>query len=103
MPRYTSVDDIAAIPTVITGQTNVTTAGTAVILMSGATTTKTLTIRANIANTGKIYIGLSSVTSSTGYVLDKGDTVSLDINHAANNIYINSSVNAEGVSYLALA
>lgn len=102
MPRYASVDDFAALPTVYNGQTTVTTSGTAVILMSGSTVTKTITIKAHATNTGYIYVGTSSVTSSNGFILSKGDTLSLDVNHNATNIYVNSSVSLDGVSYLAL-
>jgi hypothetical protein len=82
------------------GQTTVTTAGTAVQLSTGAI--KTVTIRALETNTGKIYIGTSSVTSSNGFQLGSGETVSLDI-ASLGSIYVNSTVNGEGVSWITLS
>jgi hypothetical protein len=89
------------IPTqVISGQVNVTTAGTAVAL---GTTNDIISvvIKAKSSNTGNIYVGGSNVSSSNGLILSAGDAVSLDINNLS-SVYIDSDVNGEGVSYLAL-
>lgn len=79
------------------GQTNVTTAGTRVQL----TTTKTriVEIRAKGTNTGIIYLGDITVTSSNGYILTKDDPpVQLPVD--ASGLYIDASVNGEGVSWI---
>lgn len=83
------------------GQKTVTTAGTAVILLT-ATETIAVIIKAKAGNTGDIYIGDSDVTSANGYILDAGEVVSISLDHKSDNIYINSSVNAEGVSFLTI-
>lgn len=88
-----------ATPTLVyTGQTNVTTAGTRVALGSSQAV-KSVVIKAKTTNTGLIYVGGSTVTSSNGFILSAGDTVSIDIANIA-TISIDSSVNGEGVSYL---
>ncbi len=82
------------------GQTTVTTAGTPVVLAS-STATASMTIRAFSTNTGKIYVGSAGVSSSTGFILSADETVSLDLDNLS-KIFINSSVNGEGVSYIYL-
>lgn len=78
----------------------VTTAGTRVQLAS-STSTKTITIRALSTNTGFIYVGNIGVSASNGFQLSKDETVSLDLDNL-NKIYIDSSVNSEGVTYIYL-
>ena len=80
------------------GKTTVTTAGTRVVL-STSQTIKSLTIKALTANTGTIYVGNSAVSSSNGFQLNSGDSVSFDINNL-NLVYIDSSVNTQSVSYM---
>lgn len=76
----------------------VTTAGTQVQLATN--TVRSVTIKATAANTGIIYVGASSVSSSDGFPLAAGDTVSLDIANT-NLIWIDSSVNGETCSWIA--
>lgn len=83
----------------IYGQTAVTTAGTRVALGASVTLFQGLTIRAHLANTGTIYVGDSSVSSTTGYMLSAGESVFVPISNRA-TIYIDSSVDGEGVSYI---
>lgn len=90
----------APLEELVYGQTNVTTAGTAVLLLSGSQTTHTLTITSDETNTGNIYLGDSSVTSSNGYIIPVGASLSLDHNHALDNLHIDSDNNGEGVSYI---
>ena len=89
------------IPTApISGQKSVTTAGTAVALAS-STEIISVVIKAKSGNTGNIYVGDSTVDSSTGYILGPGDAVSFDMTDLA-AVYIDSDVNGEGVSWLAV-
>ncbi len=76
-------------------QTTVITAGTRIQLPTN--TCKTITIKAKTTNTGLIYAGTSTTSSSVGFILSSGDAVSLDISNT-NLLYIDSSVNGEGVS-----
>lgn len=84
--------------TVVHGQKTVTTAGTEVVLGTAAAISA-VTIKALAANTGVIYVGANPVTSSTGYALAAGEAV-LVMTDDISNIFIDSSVNGEGVSFI---
>ena len=85
--------------TVTTGQKAVTTAGTAVQLTSSTKIcSEGLFLRANSANTGKIWWGDSTVLSNSGVELAAGESVFIPLRSAA-AIYINSAVNGEGVTF----
>lgn len=92
--------DIAAPTTVINGKKTVTTAGTRVTL-AASTTVKGVTVKALAANTGKIYVGDTSVASANGFELAASESVSLDLANL-NTINLDSSVNGEGVSFIAV-
>ena len=83
------------------GRKVVTTAGTAVAL---ATTTaiKRVYIQAETDNTGYIVVGASTVVASLstrrGIALDAGDSLALEIDDLA-DVYIDSTVNGDGVSF----
>jgi hypothetical protein len=80
------------------GQTNVTTAGTRVQL-SNLALLSGVTIKAKSTNTGVIYLGDSGVTSSNGHRLLASESVFIEIDNV-NRLYIDSSVNGEGISYI---
>ena len=95
--------DVTSMPMAATlrnGQKYVATAGTQVALASSTVIYHSVTIMSQSGNSGWIYIGDSSVSSSTGYILDAGDTVEIKIANLS-TIYVDSSVNGEGVSYIA--
>lgn len=83
------------------GNKNVTTAGTAVVL-STSVPCKKVTITAKINNTGLICVGGSTVVAAQsgrrGTPLLPGDSLSLEISNVG-LIYIDSTVNGEGVTY----
>lgn len=88
----------------MSGQKTVTTAGTAVQLgtqrISGA-----LMVKALLANTGNIFIGndgAGDVTSANGMELDAGEVIIFSYVGSLETIWIDSSVNGEGVSWLML-
>lgn len=87
--------------TIYNNKKTVTTAGSRVAL---ATTTaiKSVTVKALASNTGLIYVGDSTVSSTNGFQLSAGETVSMDIADLA-TVYIDSAVSLEGVSYLAVS
>ena len=89
-------------PTALVGFTkSVTTAGTRVAL--GTTlATKSIYIKANLTNTGLIYVGGVTVDSTNGIALAAGDSVTIDIADRA-TVYIDSSVNGEGVGATAFS
>ena len=87
-----------AIPATIVGGTNdVTTAGTREAL-GASTVIKSVTIRAKATNTGNIYVGGVTVDSTNGIALAANDSVEIDIKNLA-TVYIDSSVNGEGVGF----
>jgi len=78
----------------------VTTAGTRVQLPSY--TCRKIVITANRTNTGYIYIGGSNVSSTVyGIELVANGQITLEISNT-NLIYIDASVNGEGISYIAI-
>jgi hypothetical protein len=83
------------------GRTVVPSAGTAVPL-STSTAVKTITIRALNSNTGKVYVGSSSVNSSNGFQCMPDETISIDFNNLG-NVYIDVDNSGEGVSYIWLS
>lgn len=97
--QHVIVDSQVAPTSIVNGKTTVSTAGTRVQLSSN--TCLSITLKALSANTGTIYVGNSSVASTNGFELLAGDTVSLDISNT-NVVYIDSSVNGEGVTWLAV-
>ena len=81
------------------GIKNVTTAGTRVQLAADQACKQVLIIALN-TNTGFIYIGNASVSSSAyGKRLRAEESVSIPVSNL-NLVYVDSSVNNEGVSYL---
>jgi len=91
---------IEQIPTSLShAQKVVTTAGSRVQLTTA--TIVSITIKALSTNTGLIYVGGSSVTSSNGFELSAGDSISLAIDDA-DVIWLDSSVSGEGVSVIAV-
>lgn len=97
-----NVNTVEVAPTtILNGNKNVTTAGTRVTLAS-STSCKSVTIKAKVANTGTIYVGDTSVSSSNGFALAAGETVSLDIANL-NTVNLDASVSGEGVTYVGVA
>lgn len=90
---------VTAPTTIYNGKKTVTTAGTKVTL-AASQAVKSVAIKALSTNTGFIYVGDGSVASTTGLQLLAGETVSLDIANLA-TVNLDSSVNGEGVTYIA--
>ena len=81
-------------------QVVVTTAGTAQLVLAINSGDFILVIKALPTNTGYIYVGNSDVDSSNGFVLSADEEIPIVMRRAELDIYIDSSVNGEGVSYL---
>ncbi len=82
------------------GAKNVTTAGTAVQLSTSSLPCEELLIQAKRTNTGRIYVGGLGITNddTTGVYLLAGQTIPMTPQNL-NRVYLNSSVNGEGVTY----
>lgn len=97
--------DILTAPNIPTGighgVKTVTTAGTDVALAS-STACKRIVIQAQTDNTGLIAVGGSGVDATeatgTGIILEAGDVFELEIDNLA-DVYIDSTVNGEGVRF----
>jgi len=83
--------------TIGNGQKDVAAAGTAEVL-AASTPCSSVTIKAKHTNTGMIFVGDSSVDSTNGFVLDAGETISIDLSDLA-LIYLDTNSNGDGVSY----
>lgn len=88
-----------------TKQVSVTTAGTRVPLSATKKYVNKLWVKAKSTNTGLIYIGDVTVSSTVGFILSAKEEIDLSGVYAKDNyivdlneIYIDSSVNAEGIS-----
>lgn len=90
-------------PRLATFSKDVTTAGTRVRLSSSDVFASEVEVFAKSANTGIIYLGGSDVSSTVGRPLDAGESFAIaklgDIDGRINlkNVWIDSSVNGEGV------
>ena len=92
------------IPSVRSGQTAVTTAGTEVALGSGEIHGP-LAIKALAANTGLVFVGRianGTVASSTGFQLAAGEVITLNYVSDLGDLLVDSAVNGEGVCWIAL-
>ena len=98
--RQVAVGSVAIPTAIYHGQTTVITAGTEVPLAASQAILSGVRIKALAANTGVIYVGANPVTSSTGFALAAGEEVFVEVANLA-MAYIDSSVNGEGVSYIA--
>jgi len=87
--------------TLTINQKVVTVAGTAELLMTTDEGDYILIIKALAGNTGYIYVGNSDVDSTNGYELSAGEEAPpIVISEGQIDIYIDSSVNGEGVCYI---
>lgn len=84
------------------GSKSVTTAGTDVCLVSSTTPVKWVTIQARTSNTGYIAVGSAGVDATlgtgTGVLLSAGGAITLPSDNLL-DIYIDSTVNGEGVRF----
>jgi hypothetical protein len=90
----------------LSGQKTVTTAGTAVILGTSQLISGPLMVKALDTNTGVIAIGndgAGDVTVSNGLRLSKGEAVVFDFVGNIAELWIDSAVNGEGVSWICLS
>lgn len=89
----------------ISGQKTVTTAGTAERLHTGLVANAALMVKALPANTGIMYIGndgAGDVSSANGMPLSAGDAAVFAFVSDLREIWVDSTVNGEGVAWLIL-
>ena len=85
----------------VVGSTTVTTAGTATALGT-STAIREVLMQAKRTNTGRIYVGDSTITNddTKGVYLDAGDTLKMYVNDMT-VVYLNANTSGEGITYLA--
>lgn len=81
-------------------QVTVASAGTRVQLSSVSTGIHTVVIKALAANSGKIYVGNSAVSSSNGFELSAGEGITITVNNL-NIVYIDAGTSGDKVCYVA--
>lgn len=90
---------IAGHSTIGDGSKDVTTAGTRVALSATSVACKKVHIQAKNTNTGSIYVGGSTIAAGRGIELLTFASITLEVSDLS-LIYIDSSVNGEGVTFL---
>lgn len=89
----------STVPTEIgDGSQSVTTAGTRVQLSGSSVPCKRVHIQAKVGNTGSIYVGGVTIAAGRGTELFPTASITLNIDDL-DNVYLDSSVNGEGVTY----
>ncbi|MBI4330423.1 MAG: hypothetical protein HY673_03975 [Chloroflexi bacterium] len=97
------MSDLGAPPdTLNDGRKTVAAAGTAEALAASSTPCKHVLIIAETDNTGKIVVGASTVVAALatrrGIPLDPGDAAIIESDNLT-DVYIDSEVNGDGVTY----
>lgn len=82
--------------------TTVVTAGTAVSLIGAGVRTRTVTIKANKDNGNQIYVGGSAVAAATGFPLEASETLTLDVDNAEDEIFIDADTDGESAAWIAV-
>ncbi len=88
----------------LSGQTTVTTAGTAVKLAADQLVNGPVMVKALTTNTGPVYLGNvdGDVSSANGLPLSAGEAQVLTYVGNLSSLWVDSAVNGEGVAWLAL-
>lgn len=93
------VASVAAPSAIFSGQTIVTTAGTAVALTTTQAISSGVTVKGLSTNTGIVYVGNSAVDSSNGFELAAGEAIFIDTDDLA-TVFVDAAVSGEGVSFI---
>jgi hypothetical protein len=95
VPYLPVVDEVPA--ALQTNQVIVPTAGTAVVLGSGALAIGVI-VQALAANVSNVYVGNSGVTSSNGYQLQPGQATSFCVSNLS-ALYVNAVTSGDGICF----
>ena len=97
--RQAGVVTVSPATAIVHGKTVVAAAGTEVPLGSSTPLTYGVRIKALAGNTNNVYVGANPVTSLTGFVLDAGEEVFLEVANLA-TVFVDVDTNGEGVTYI---
>jgi len=93
------VSSVTLSPTLVHGKKVVAVPGTEEALAGSTALTSGVTVKALHTNTNMVYVGANPVTSATGFVLDAGEEIFIEIANLA-TIYIDVDTAGEGVTYI---
>ncbi len=80
----------------VAGQTTV---GTSQVQLPNNPVFMSVTVKANNGNSGTVYVGLTGVTTLTGFELGAGESVSLPVDNT-NRIFVISDAASQTISYV---
>jgi hypothetical protein len=85
------------------GRTTVAVAGTPVSLIGVGIRTRSILVKNDIDNAGniRIYVGRTGVTAANGFPLIKGEGVTLDLDNAEDEVFVDSDTSARDVVWIA--
>lgn len=95
-PVVVASDQQVARDTMVVGQQSV---GLSAIQLSSNQIYLGVTVKASNSNSGTIYVGITGVTSSTGFELGAGESVTIPVDNT-NKIYLISDAASQTVSYI---
>lgn len=95
-PVVVASDQQVARGTMVSGQQSV---GTSQVQLPSNQIYLAVTIKASNANSGTVYVGVTGVTTSTGFELGAGEGVSIPIDNT-DKIYLIASASSQTVSYI---
>lgn len=92
---------------VITGVTNVSSAGTRVQISNTSNRVRWVQFKALVGNGGLTYVGNEDVSASTGYELSAGNTVAWNFGEflgsiPISKIYVDAATNGDKVSWITI-
>lgn len=92
---------------IVTGATDVPTAGTAVQINDTPRRILSIIFKGRDSNAGKVYVGTSSVTASTGFELKANQTIEIRfvdkrVSGRMSDFYVNAATNGDDVDWLAV-
>ena len=90
-----------AVPTAVYHGKKVVTAGTDEVIASSQAITSGISVKALAGNAGIVYVGVETVSSSTGYELSAKESVFIECDNV-NRIWIDAATgSADGITYIA--
>ena len=90
---------------VIIGSTDIPTAGTRVQISNTADKVKSIAVRARPANTGNVFFGTVTVSSTVGWTLQPGESKTLDFGGGSvlfSVFYLDTATSGNDVDYSAI-
>lgn len=84
------------------GRATVVAAGTRVSLIGAGIRTRSVTIKADKDNTDEVFVGGSTVTTANGFPLEERDTLTLELDNAEDEIFIDSVDSGDSVDWVAV-